>query len=155
MSLVVVAVEPWGSLWPEFNELAKKHWTEVEVDTDKRREMKADAALLAKLQASNSLLCVTARQDGRLIGYLTWTLSPDPESAGLTIGDQGAWYVEEGHARVARRMYDRSIAEMKRVGVKCIYPHHRLNGRGHSLGKFFTRLGAVPEKQVYSLWIGD
>jgi hypothetical protein len=152
---VVIGLEPFGSIWPECVKLGLEHFAEVG-DTDSRRPLDLDRGLLGAASAAGSLRIVTARRGGCLLGYLFWSVGPDPESRGLLQADQGAWYVAPGAPRsTAIRMYERSIAELRRLGVRLVYPHHRLAGRGAGLGKFFARRGAVPEKQVYSLWIGD
>ena len=152
----IISAEPFGSIWPECLELAKAHWEEVESETDPRRKLNLNRALLSQTSVQNSLKVFAARLDGKLIGYLLWTIINDPESMGLLIAEQGPWFVTpDAPNSTALRMYERSINELKACGVKMIFPHHRTNGRGTGLGKFFVRRGAVPEKQVYSLWIGD
>jgi hypothetical protein len=152
----IVAMEPFGSIWPECVELGKRHWEEVETETDPRRTFNLNRALLSHASVQGSLRIATARINGKLVGYLFWTVMHDPESAGLLIADQGAWFVSpDAPPRTALRLYERSIAELRAAGVRLIYPHHRTTGRGAGLGKFFARRGAVPEKQVYSLWIGE
>ena len=153
-STPIVAVEPFGSIWPECLSLAEAHWHEVEVGMDPRRKLDLDYELMSQLSLAGALLVVSARCAGALVGYFTWTVSRDPESRGLVIAQQGAWYVSPGHWGLARRMLDRSIAELQFAGVQCIYPHHRLVGRGQALSREFLRRGAQAEKQVYSLWIG-
>jgi hypothetical protein len=39
--------------------------------------------------------------------------------------------------------------------VQCIFPHHRTQGRGARIGRFFMRRGAKHIQQTYSLWIGN
>ena len=152
----IIALEPFGSIWPECVVLGQKHFDEIEIDTDPRRKFALNRTLLSTAAVQGSLKIVTARIDTKLVGYCFWTVLSDPESEGLLVAEQGPWYVtEEAPARTAFRLYERSINELKSWGVKVVYPHHRATGRGSGLGKFFLRRGAVPEKQVYSLWIGD
>lgn len=155
MHRVVVAREPFGSAWPESQALTLKHFLEVEVGVSPHRRLEPDTENLGLLSRKNFLICITARVAGRLIGYFTWTVTRDLESKGLLIANQGAWYLQPGFPRVASRMFDRSIAELKLMGVRCIFPHHRLHGRGKSLGRFFKRRGAVETKAEYMMWIGD
>lgn len=155
MPRVVVAREPFGSAWPESEALALKHFIEVEVGVPEQRRLAVDNVALSLLSRQNAFIVITARIAGRLVGYFTWTVTRDLESKGLLIANQGAWYLRPGFPRVAARMFDRSIAELKLLGVKCIFPHHRLHGRGKSLGRFFKRRGAVPTKEEYMMWIGD
>jgi hypothetical protein len=152
---VVVAREPFGSMWPEGEALAASHWQEVESEAPPQRKFNPDAVALNQYSCRNLLVAITAREAGKLIGYYTWTISGDLESKGLVVANQAAWYLSPGYPKVAVRMFERSVAELKLASVKCIYPHHRLIGRGRHIGKFFTRRGAVPSQVNYTLWIGD
>ena len=110
---------------------------------------------MSLMDLQGSLKIITARLAGRLIGYFTWTISPDPESRGLLLGLQGAWYVAPGYPRAAVKMFDESVRVLKSCGVKCVVPHHRLQGRGSGISRFFRRRGAVDIQHNFALWIGD
>lgn len=149
----VIALEPWEACADEADALGAIHFGEV--NADGRRPYKLDRKLMTMLAFSGALIVITARLGSRLIGYALWSVEPDPESAGLLMSNQGPWFVEPGHPRVALSTWDRSIAELRRLGVKFVWPHYHEQGRGASLGKFYERQGAVHIKHVYQLWIGD
>ena len=150
-----VSVEPWStSFWTEAEALASAHFAEVEQGVEPRRHFKLDQAMMGALVDSGILRMITARSDGELIGYFTWNVVRDVQSEGLLIAQQGAWYLAQGYPRVAAQMFDASVAELRRLGVKCIYPHHRTQGRGAAIGRFFQRRGARETQRTYSLWIG-
>ena len=146
----IISVEPWGSIWPECRHLVEAHWTEVKHEMP----MALNHTALNELSRQNLLLVIVARLDTRIIGYFTWTITPDVESEGVLAGNQGAWFLEEGYPRIAVKMFDRSVAELKALGVTYIWPHHRLFGRGSAIGKFFRSRGAMPMQIMYSLRIG-
>lgn len=149
---LVIRPSRFDELWPEVEILAARHFSEV--NPGSRREFAINADLLRRMNASGHLIIIAAWWDGELIGYLTWSLVPDIESSSI-VGDQGAWYVSPHHPIVARKMFDYSLQALRALGVKCVFPHHHLIGRGARLGRFFTKHGATPSKQVYELWIGD
>lgn len=153
----IIACEPWDSIWPEVGRLAEEHFDEVDGGVEPRRKLKLDVPRLRAMSLMGCLLIVTARRDGRLVGYYTWQIMPDVESEGLLIAQQGAWFVTRaaGSVNLGYRMFERSIAELKLMNVKMIFPHHRLQGRGTRLGRFFEMFGAKPIQHTYSLWIGD
>lgn len=154
--MYVVSLEPWTyKLWAEMKPLAEAHFAEVDGGVEPRREFRLDTNLMQLIADGGSLKTIIARQDGRLVGYYTWNIMPDVESAGLLIAQQGAWYVEPGHPRLAAMMWDRAVYELRSMGVKCIFPHHRMQGRGDNIGRFFTRRGAKKTQDTYTLWIGD
>lgn len=145
--------EAWGDLWPVAEPLTRLH--SAEVDIEPRRPLRPDVELLEKLAALGVLRALGARLGSELIGYITWQISPDIESQGLLIANQGPWFVLPGYPRVAWGLYDASISMLRVSGVSCIFPHHRLQGRGAELGKFLLRQGAKPLQQHYIQWIGD
>ena len=151
-----VQLEPWSDeLWAEMKPLAEAHAREVDEGVEPRRRFKLDQAQMMASASAGVLRVVIGRLDGRVIGYFTWGLGMDVESEGLLIAMQGAWYAEPGHWRLAVMLFDQSIATLKALGVQCIFPHHRVQGRGSHLGKFFKRRGAKKIQDSYCLWIGD
>jgi hypothetical protein len=151
-----VKLEPWTQrLWAEMRPHAEAHFAEVDGGVEPRRKFRLDEPLMKAIADAGSLKTVIARHDGSLVGYYTWNIAPDIESAGLLIAQQGAWYVDPGHPRVAVMMWDVAIASLKALGVQCVFPHHRMQGRGAHIGRFFKRRGAKKIQDSYVLWIGD
>ena len=152
---VQLAREGWEAIWPEVNELATLHAGEVERGVEPRRRFKIDAARMQQASDAGVLRIYTARRGSKLVGYLTWQVMLDVESEGLLIAQQGAWYVAPGNPKVALELFEYSLASLKLAGVQCCFPHHRTQGRGAGLGKFFARWGAKRIQETYLLWIGD
>lgn len=148
-------MEPWARIWPDAGLLAVAHAQEVDGGIEPRRRFQLDTEMMALLDAAGRLKVLSARRDGQMVGYFTWMLESDIESKGLLVAQQGAWYVAPEHPGAAVALFDRSVEELRALGVQCIFPHHRLQGRGAKLGKFFERRGAVEIQHTYQLWIGD
>lgn len=155
MSALTVQIEPWATFWLDAAPLAAAHSIEVDTGVESRRKFKVDTEMMAMMNLAGSLIIITARLDHKLVGYFTWTIAPDVESLGLLIALQGAWYVSPGSPRAAYAMFDHSIQALRTRGIRCIFPHHRLQGRGQGLGKFFHRRGAKLIQHTYCLWIGE
>lgn len=148
--------EPWSHIWPEAEALAQEHSAEVDLGVEPKRPHRVDSGLMEKLYQAGILKCFALRApSGRLLGYLTWQVMLDPESQGLVMAQQGAWYVAPGHGRAARALFSESLLFLRAFGVQHVFPHHRLQGRGKGIGRFFQRLGAKEIQHTYSLWIGD
>lgn len=151
----IIELEPWSDgFWRDAESLATDHFEEVDGGIAPNRRFKVDEALMRLISDAGALKIVTARKADQLVGYYTWNVTQDVESEGLLIAQQGAWYVAPGHPRVALQMFHKSVEALRALGVQCIYPHHRTQGRGASLGKFFKRQGAKEIQHTYSLWIG-
>ena len=151
---VRVQREPFEACWPAVEHLIMAHAREVEPEQSPRT-VKVDVPRMIQADRLGFIRCFTLRVDGELRGYCSWNLSWDLESEGLPIATQGAWYVGEGAPwGAAAKLFMVSLDELKKIGVQCVFPHHRMQGRGVRLGRFFQSLGAVPIQQTYMLWIG-
>ncbi len=155
---VRIAVEPWASAQPECRALQAAHFAEVEGPLAALRPYRLNERLMQHAADAGFLHAVVARVDGVFVGYLTWTISDDPESTGTMKAEQGALYVDPSYARyrLMEKMVDFSIAFLRERGVKCLFMHHRMLGRGARLGLWFKRrLRAIETKREFFLWIGD
>lgn len=152
---LTVAEEPWDVFWPEAQALAADHSLEVDTGVEERRVYAPDVARMRALNVMGSMRIFAARREAILVGYFTWMVQLDLESVGLLIAQQGAWYVKRGEPRAAYELFEYSIASLKMLEVKCIFPHHRLQGRGAAIGRFFARWKAKEIQRTYCLWIGD
>lgn len=149
-----VAAEPWtDALYAEMRPLIEAHAREV--DHDARSRFKLDLAIMRACAEHGVLKVLIARLGGEMVGYLTWNVSRDVEAEGMMIAQQGGWYVAPGHARAAIQLFDASIVMLRAEGVERAFPHHRVNGRGANIGRFFQRRGASLIQHTYCLWIGE
>lgn len=154
---VVLGPESWESVWPEIDALFSEHFGEVEGDLVEHRPYKADEPAMRALYAAGTLRIFTARVNGDLAGYCMWQVTKDVESLGLLIAQHGPWFVRKkyGHLMLGGRLFDASIADLRGLGVKIAFPHHRLQGRSVKLGAFFRRRGAVETQRTYTMWLGE
>lgn len=134
----LIQFERVSDVWQELEALAAQEQIEIEEE----RPFRPDWASLSTLNEGGIFQVLTARVDGRMVGYFTWLLDFDMESKGTLIVNQSAWFVEKGHPIVAVRMFDRAMTEFKRIGVEYAYLHHTIKGRGAALGRLFERRGA-------------
>ncbi len=154
---IVIGPERWDSIWPEVDSLGAAHYGEVCARSEPNRPYKLDAAAMRAMNEARTLLIFTARVDGVLAGYCMWTLANDVESAGLLIAQHGPWFVKEEFKglNLGAKLFDLSIDELRLIGVKCVFPHHRLEGRSAKVGAFYRRRGAVEIQRTYSMWLGE
>ena len=154
---IVIGPETWDSVWPEIDELFAEHFNEVEGDLAQQRPYNLDEPTMRAMYAAGQLRIVTARVGGALAGYCMWQVTKDVESAGMLVAQHGPWFVQQkfGHLMLGQKLFDVSLADLKLIGVKNAFPHHRLQGRGAKLGAFFKRRGAVETQHTYSLWLGE
>lgn len=148
--------EGFETSYEEGERLGREHFEEVDGGVEPRRAYNLDIDLMRMAYKTGSMRIMTARLKGELVGYFTWNVTKDIESKGLLIAQQGAWFVKKdtGKSNIGFKLFEFSVGELKKLGVKLIFPHHRMQGRGKNLGKFFIRLGAIETQRTYSLWIG-
>lgn len=154
---VNIGREAWDAVWPEIDTLFAEHFGEVEGDLAVQRPYRLDEPAMRAMHAAGMLRIVTARIDGTLVGYCMWQVTRDVESAGMLIAQHGPWFVRKGYAHLmlGPKLFDESIKDLRAIGVKNAFPHHRLQGRGARLGTFFRRRGAVETQRTYSMWLGE
>lgn len=154
---VEIALEPWDKIGSEFLALGLRHFEEVDGGVEPKRKVNPVSDLFALMDAIGTQKIWGARIDGELVGYLAWSIEPDAECGGVLIAKMGPWFVSPDcpDRRAALMLWNRSIAELRLMGVQCAYPHHRLQGRGANLGNFFKRQGAKEIQVTYSMWIGE
>jgi hypothetical protein len=138
LSELEIGFEKVIDTWQELEGLAAQEQIEIEEE----RPFQPDWQSMAVLNEQGIFQVLTARVDDRLVGYFTWLLDFDLESKGTLIANQTAWFVEPRHPVVAVKMLDRAISEFKKAGVKFVYFHHGLKGRGAKVGRLFERRGA-------------
>lgn len=157
MRRYALAVEPWSAAWwAEARPLAEAHAHEVDDGIEPRRRFKLDERQMALGAEAGVIKLATCRAaDGRMAGYFTWQVQMDVESEGLLVAHQGGWYAEPECWGAALQLWDYSVAFLKRLRVQNLFVHHRTQGRGSHLGRFFERQGAKKIQTTYSLWIGD
>jgi hypothetical protein len=154
---VVIGPERWDSLWPEADALFAEHFGEVDGGDEPERPYRLDEPLMRAMNATGQLRIITARVDGALAGYCMWQISKDVESAGATFAEHGPWFVRPCFAALllGPKLFDASLDDLRSLGVRMAYPHHRLRGRGAKLGAFFRRRGAVEIQHTYSLRLAE
>lgn len=155
---VRISREPFLDFWADAAPLAETHYQEVNAGSRLHHPFLFDTELVAKLETLGSFRVYAARVNGVLAAYCTWSISPDVESRGVTLADQGGWYVSPNptfkRLHLGRRVLEHSIADLKISGVHSLQFHHQLNGRGSKAGSLLKRLGAEPLQHRYAMWIG-
>ena len=74
---VLFAVESFADVWPEAEPLTRPHWKEI-AKNKRLLTLNPDLEKYERLDAGGHLLPVTARADGKLIGYFLWIIIAHP-----------------------------------------------------------------------------
>lgn len=145
-----VGREGWSSIWADARALGEDNHAEV----GNTYRFDPDDALISEAERCGVFLGLSARCNGELIGYASWSISKNPECCGMILADQGAWYVQRGHFGIGRRLLDIGLGYLRQLGVHEAQLHAPMVGRGAKLGTIYERMGATAVQTRYSLSLG-
>ena len=147
--------ETWEDFWPEGQKMTQREYDEHSGWLDAKRPFKLDDKILEQENSRGVFNIATARVNGKLAGYCFWTLQTDIESEGLLIAIQGALYVLPEALPCGVKLFKWCLGELKASGIKFVYLHHPVYGRGVGLEKLFSRLGGRKTNVQYLLCLED
>jgi GNAT superfamily N-acetyltransferase len=114
-------VETWADIWRDGQELFRQHYDELALHKD-AMPMGLDNDFYSDLQARNYLLVVTARRDGRLIGYyMAIVINHHPHNKeGGKVSTTDFFYIlpRERRGGAGVKLLKTSVDELKKQGVK-------------------------------------
>jgi hypothetical protein len=154
MAFIEYRRECWASVWPGVERLARMHFDlDNPSGSPKHGRFDLDVEQFELLDSSGAWRVFTARVNGALVGYSTWTVLRDLEVRGLLVAEQGPLFIEPGRGASGSTLYTLALRALRDEGVEIVYPYHRLAGRGPRLGRtlFNRRLHALPIKTGYEL----
>lgn len=129
------------------------HWDEI-ASHKEVRHFDPNLEPRRLLFAKNLLVVMTARQAGRVIGYIDWILFPDPQVRDQLTAETDIYYVEprDDRALVMLQLMRRSCVELQRRGVYIARPRTKLKteGPGRGAGLLWERLGFHPFEIIYA-----
>lgn len=154
----VFATERWRDAVEEMRPLMKLHWLEVARNHDCVK-LDVDEKRYEDMDDSGVLHLLTARRDGKLIGYHVCIVSPHLHYASTLHGFTDVYWVapEFRVGRTGLRLFEALARELDRIRIE----------RGHKFmklitatklhmdqGRLFERLGYSPVERIYSKVIG-
>lgn len=153
----LIGLEPFAGMWEEGAKLGAGHFAEVAEGDEPLRPYRLDWQLVNQGALAGNFRTTTARSaEGELLGYIGWTVHLDPESFGLLVAEQGPWYTSPGAgSSLGHRLFQRSLEDLREMGVSLVNTHHRMHGRGADIGHYFQRLGGTKTEEQHSIWIGE
>jgi len=153
---VTYSVEKWRDVLPEMEPILVQHWHEIalghakvplDIARDKYQEF-CDAGVLH---------IVTARDDGKLIGYHVAIVSGHLHYQGTKHGITDVYFIlpEYRTGYVGIRLFRRVEQEMKAMGVVKLVTAAKLHTANGRTGRLFEFLGYNAAETVFTKLIGD
>jgi GNAT superfamily N-acetyltransferase len=153
--MTVIAPESFMAALPELMPLFRLHWHDLALHKDKMPLAPRLAAYRA-LEDSGELLTLTARRDGRLIGYFIARIGPALHYETTLQGQTDLPYVHpdvRGRG-IGVRLFLAAEAEMKRRGVKIWHASSKLDKPlHHSMDRVLRFMQFAPTGLEYTRWI--
>lgn len=114
---MIFAVEKLRDCWPEIMELASAHWKETE-GYRHNQPFAPSLERYAQYEDAGWLLQVTARQDGRMVGYATMYVTPSMHTQQL-IATEDTYFLDPEHRKglAAIRLYKFAEQECRKLGA--------------------------------------
>lgn len=144
--MIEIAAVPFHEVIPEIAPNVERHYNEMN-EGDDNGAFDMDWDYYHQLSLSGACICITARDDGKLIGYSIYDIGTSPRYKDMLEASSSGLFVEKEYrdGKTAKRMIQAADAVMKSIGVK----ETSYTSNDEQFGKFLERAGA---KQTYKIW---
>jgi hypothetical protein len=96
---------------------------------------------------------MTARLNGKMLGYLISIIGPSMENPNLKVATQATFFASKNAAgmRLGLRLQKASIESVRAKGIGEVMMYAGIRGSGPKLGVLYKRLGAEDHAELYKL----
>lgn len=146
--MITYQAERWDQYFPDAEKLWPLHWAEIALDQDSIK-LDVDTDAYRELDQKKLLLIVTARDDGKLIGYHKSFIKPHIHYRTSVTAYVDIFYIHPDYRKgmTAVKMFRAVEVEMRKIGVQKIYTGAKVH---FDLSPLFKRLGYRHIENVYS-----
>lgn len=150
--MITYTLESWEDYYADTGEIWEAHYAEIA--GDKRMPMNPDVAMYRTLEAAGMLQILVVREDGRMIGYMIFSVHAHGHYADILCGFEDAYFIYISHRKggIGIKMIRESIRHLKARGVKRIFIHTK---KSHDMSRLLEHLGMTHSDEIFSQWIGD
>lgn len=140
-------VERFDDVYPEAHPLLLAHWQEL--NNDPGSELLSNEALYRQAEANNGLLILTARDEGKLVGYSAIFVHQGLHNAAQKQATQDVFYVvpEYRGGMTGTRLIHLAEETLRVESVELVYNH--CNMKNPLLGRLLEALGYKPVSVIY------
>ena len=144
--MITYQEEPFEELWPDMQSLLTAHWEEV--GSMKEFPLNIDYDLFVNLENQGGLLCTSARDDNKLVGYMVDFIRYHVHYKDVKVAITDAYYIHPDYrAKCGRgllRFTEKIEKEME------VYSRVTRSKSANNAGKFFELMGY---NQAETTWI--
>jgi GNAT superfamily N-acetyltransferase len=113
--------------------------------------MHKNLGLLQKLEDLGALHITTARQNGRMFGYLLALTAPSLADAAKSEAFHTSFYASPVAPGVGTKLQRASVEFLRRRGVDQVFFRAGVRGSGPRMGSLYRRMGAEPFGEMFAL----
>lgn len=111
--------------------------------------------LFRSLDRHGELQVITARQNGRIFGYLLTAIAPSLETPGERVAVHNLFYASPMFPGLGRRLQKAAAEALRHHGVRELVLRAGTRGDGPRLGALYRRMGAEDHGHLYLLKLKD
>jgi hypothetical protein len=141
--------EPFRQFWSDAARLLAEHAVEAGEAPDYPASL--NVPLMEMLDDGGMLQTITARQNGRMFGYLMTVVEPTLEDRSMLQGWHSIFYVSPDMPGIGMGLQRAAAAALRERGAKQIIMRAGHRASGPRLGAFYRRLGAEDIGKLYRL----
>lgn len=150
---ITMQVEPLARAYPDAAALIREHL--VSVGESPEGEGHKNVPLLMEMDQRGLLQVMTARSNGRMFGYLVTTLGPSLEHATTLVATHTTFFASPLIPGLGMKLQRAALAALQERGVSEVLFRAGPRGSGPRMGAMYRRLGAMPEGELFRLYLGD
>ena len=151
--MIKFAVESYYNVLLELRPMLEQHWAEISWYQDEV-PYDPDWDRYAKMADAGMLHIVTARDEGKLIGYYISLLTAGMHYRSTVYAMNDVLFVDPEYrgGTVAYRMFKYAFEQLKAAGAQIITIHMKTDA---PFEKLCQKLGMQKQEYLYSIYIGD
>lgn len=151
--MITYQLEDWATYFQDCQALWVEHYDEIAVTKDKM-PMRPDVETYVALEQMGRLQIITAREAGRMLGYVVSVIRPHMHYADVLTGYEDAYFLTKSHRRgmTGVKLIREAVKHMQAVGCQKVF---FMTKASLDMGRIFERLGFVKTDIVYSKWVGE
>jgi GNAT superfamily N-acetyltransferase len=148
---IVIQEESFPDWWRDGQDLMGEHCVAIGREPDDFRRM--NLPLWERVTRAGAVQIMTARLNGRMMGYLTAVIVPSFDACDEMLATQFSFFVTRDGTglNLARRLQWAAVDRARRRGAKKMYMRAGVVGSGPKLGVLYRRMGARDFGQLYEL----
>lgn len=151
--MITCQVEPFPPFLVEVKPILPIHWEELALHKEKV-PLDPQYNVYLERDAQGGVILVTAREDGKLIGYFVGFIAPGLHYQTCLTCTMDIFYVHPDHrgGGTGYHLFKSAEKELKRRGVQRLFVGSKLHKDASWL---FEKLGYEEVERYYSAWLGD